>query len=339
MITRLRKGARRGVLAVLPLVALAACAKDAPQDTLQPKGPVSRQADDLINPVFWVAAVVFVLVQGLAIYAVIKFRQRDDDSPEPVQVHGNTRLEVAWTLAPALVLLIIAVPTIRTIFDLSRTPDNALNVTVVGHQFWWEYRYDDFDIVTANELYIPAGRSVAITLEGNPADVIHSFWVPSLAGKQDIIPGRTNKMHFSADAPGVYLGQCTEFCGLSHANMRNRAIALPPAEFDEWVRNQQAPPREPAAGTDAEDGFLLFTAKGCAGCHTISGVSTGNAGPDLTHFASRSTFAGSMFDTTPANLRTWLDNPPGVKPGAKMPALGLTDDEITKLIAYLEILQ
>ena len=330
---------RRGFVAVLPLLlVLAACAQNAPQDTLEPKGPAARQIDNLINPVFWIAGVVFVLVQGLAIYAVIKYRHRDD-APEPVQVHGNTKLELTWTIIPALILLGISVPTIITIFDLSRTPKNAVNVTVIGHQFWWEYRYDDFGIVTANELYMPTDRPVAITLDGAEDDVIHSFWIPPLGGKQDIVPGRINTMWVQADEPGTYLGQCTVYCGLSHANMRNRAIAIPPAEFDAWVANQKLPAREPAAGTEAREGHDLFTAKGCAGCHTIQGLSTGATGPNLTHFASRGTFAGSMFDNTPGSLRRWLADPPAVKPGSKMPNLGLTDDEIAKLIAYLETLQ
>jgi cytochrome c oxidase subunit 2 len=256
-----------------------------------------------------------------------------------VQIHGNTRLELAWTLAPALVLLVIAVPTIKTIFDLDRTPKDSIRVTVIGHQFWWEYHYDDYGIVTANELYMPTGKPVAVTLRGDKSDVIHSFWVPPLAGKQDIIPGRVNHLHLQADDPGTYLGQCTEYCGLSHANMRNRAVAVPPSEFDAWVANQKLAAKEPATGTPAHDGFLLFTAKGCGGCHTIQGLSTGSVGPNLTHLQTRGTFAGSLFDNTPGNLRRWLKNPPEEKPGSKMPNLGLTDDEITKLVAYLETLQ
>ena len=336
---RARLRLRRGYVAVLPiLVLLAGCAKNAPQDTLEPKGPVARQIDHLINPVFWIAGVVFVLVQGLAIYTVMKYRHRDD-APEPVQVHGNTKLELTWTIIPAVILLGIAVPTIITIFDLNRTPKNAINVTVIGHQFWWEYHYEDYGIVTANELYMPTGRPVQVTLRGDKSDVIHSFWVPPLAGKQDIIPGRVNHLHLQADEPGTYLGQCTEYCGLSHANMRNRAVAVPPAEFDAWVANQKLPPKEPPAGSDAHAGYELFTSKGCAGCHTINGRSTGAVGPNLTHFESRGTFAGSLFDNTPGNLRRWLKDPPAEKPGVKMPNLGLTDDEIGKLVAYLETLQ
>jgi len=328
----------RVAAAVAPLLLLlASCAKNAPQDTLEPKGPVARTIDHLINPVFVVAAVIFVLVQFLAIFFVIKYRAREG-SPEPVQIHGNTRLELAWTLIPALILLAIAVPTIRTIFDLARKPKNAVNVTVIGHQFWWEIRYDDYGIVTANELHMPTGRPVEITLKGDPTDVIHSFWIPPLAGKADVIPGRTNHMHIEADDPGIYLGQCTEYCGLSHANMRARAVAHSPEEFDVWVQNQKQAAKPAAAGTPAGEGEALFTAKGCAGCHTIQGVSQGTVGPNLTHLESRSVFAGAMFDLNAGNLTRWLHDPPAVKPGSKMPNLGLSPDEIAKLVAYLQTL-
>lgn len=328
----------RVAAAVVPLVLLlASCAKHAPQDTLKPKGPVAREINNLISPVFIVAGVVFVLVQFLAVYFVLKYRHRDD-APEPVQVHGNTRLEIAWAVIPALILFTIAVPTIRTIFDLSHQPKNAINVTVIGHQFWWEIRYDDYGFSTANELHMPTGKSVDITLKGDPTDVIHSFWIPPLAGKQDIIPGRTSHMHFQADDPGIYLGQCTEYCGLSHANMRARAVAHSPQEFDVWVQNQKLAAKTPDPGTPAADGEALFTAKGCAGCHTIVGVSQGTVGPNLTHLTSRSVFAGALFDLNADNLSRWLHDPPGVKPGAKMPNLGLSTDEIAKLVAYLQTL-
>lgn len=328
----LRRGRR---LAPLLLVVLAACAGNAPQDTMDPKGPVARQIDNLINPVFLIAGVVFVLVQGLVLVAVIKFRDRPD-KPEPVQIHGSTRLEVGWTLIPFLILAAISVPTIKTIVDLSRQPDNALEVTVIGHQFWWEYRYEESGVVTANELTIPAGRPVALRLES--VDVIHSYWIPPLAGKTDVIPGRVNHMHFEADEPGTYLGQCTEFCGLSHGYMRARAIALEPAAFDAWVESQKQPVAEPAPDTAAANGRVLFDQKGCGGCHTVAGVSQGLVGPNLSHFASRTTFAGSIFDNNDSNLRKWLRNPPKEKPGSLMPNLLLTPEEITDLIAYLDTL-
>ncbi len=334
----MRRNRRLAALSATLFLFLAACAQNAPQDTLEPKGPVARQIDNLINPVFIVAGVVFVLVEGLVLVAVLKFRSRPD-SPEPEQIHGNTRLEVGWTLAPALILLAVAVPTIAVIFDLARKPDNAVNVTVIGHQFWWEYRYDDLGIVTANELRMPVGRPVQLTL--NSDDVIHSYWIAPLAGKQDVIPGRNNSMHMTADAPGEYLGQCTEFCGLSHANMRAKAIAMLPQDFDAWVAGQRAPSVKASAGTAGEAGSLLFAQKGCGGCHTVEGVSEGVLGPNLSHFATRTTFAGSIFDNNDANLRRWLRDPQGEKPGNRMiiPGAPLTADEITELIGYLNTLR
>ncbi len=169
--------------------------------------------------------------------------------------------------------------------------------------------------------------------------MIHSYWIPPLAGKTDVIPGRINHMSFEADEPGTYLGQCTEFCGLSHANMRATAVAHTPADFDTWVARQKSAAATPPEGSEAAAGLALFNGKGCAGCHTVAGVSQGKVGPDLTHLQSRATFAGSMFDLNEENLATWLENPPGVKPGSLMPDLGLTEEEITQLIAYLETLQ
>ena len=317
---------------------LAACAENAPQDTLEPQGEVARRIDQLINPVFIVAGLVFVLVEGLVLLAVLKFRSKPD-SPEPEQIHGNTRLEVGWTLIPALILLAVAVPTIAVIFDLAKKPENPVNVTVIGHQFWWEYRYDDLGVVTANELRMPVGRPVFLTL--NSDDVIHSYWIPALAGKTDVVPGRSNTMSFSADAPGEYLGQCTEFCGDSHANMRAKAIAMTAQDFDAWVAGQRAASVKAAAGTPAEEGALAFAQKGCGTCHTVEGVSEGIIGPNLTHFATRTSFAGSIFANNDANLRKWLRDPQGEKPGNKMiiPGAPLTPDEITKLIAYLNTLR
>jgi cytochrome c oxidase subunit 2 len=329
---RLRLGA---ALSLLAMVA-AACASNAPQDTLKPAGPNARTIDHLINPVFLVAAVVFVAVEGMALVFVIRYRHREG-APEPVQVHGNTRLEVGWTLIPALILLTIAVPTIATIFKLARKPANAINVTVTAHQWWWEYNYTDLGVVTANELHMPTNRPLELTLVG--ADVIHSFWVPKLSGKTDVVPGRQNHMNISGDKVGTYLGQCTEFCGLSHANMRLKAMVQSPQDFQAWVDNQRLAAAAPAPGSPAADGLALFSAKGCSGCHTVEGVSAGKVGPNLTHLSSRTSFAGSMFALNPDTLRLWLRNPPGVKPGSKMPNLNLSGDEITKLIAYLETLK
>ena len=333
----MRRNRRLAALSATLFLFLAACARNAPQTTLKPKGDVARRIDHLINPVFLVAGVVFVLVEGLVIICLVRFRARPD-SPEPEQIHGNSRLEVGWTLAPAVILLLVAIPTIKTIFDLARKPANAVNVTITGHQFWWEIHYDDLGVTTANELRMPAGRPVEITLHSD--DVIHSFWIPPLGGKTDVVPGRSNHMHYEADAPGTYLGQCTEYCGASHANMRARAIAMSPVDFDAWVAGQKAGPVTPPAGTTAEAGMNIFETRGCAGCHTIEGVSAGKVGPNLTHFATRTSFAGSIFDNNDANLHKWLTDPQAVKPGNKMviPGAKLNPDEITKLVAYLDSL-
>ena len=330
-----RPGRLGAVLALLSLVA-AACAENAPMDTLEPAGPNARTIDNLINPVFIVAGVIFVVVQGMALVFTIRYRHREG-APEPVQIHGNTKLEVGWTLIPALILLAVAIPTIATIFKLAQKPTDAINVTVTARQFWWEYEYPDLGVVTANELHMPVGRKLELTLLGE--DVIHSFWVPRLAGKTDVVPGRANHMNLSADRPGTFLGQCTEFCGLSHANMRLKAVAHPPAEFDAWVESQRRAAATPAPGSPEAEGAELYLSKGCGGCHTVEGVSKGRVGPDLTHFSSRTSFAGSMFEMTPENIRKWLLDPPGVKPGSKMPDLNLSADETTKLVAYLQSLE
>ncbi len=334
----MRRNRRLAAFSATLFLFLAGCAENAPQDYLRPEGPVARQIDSLINPVFVVAGVVFVLVQGLVLYVIVKFRARPD-SPEPEQVHGNTRLEVGWTLVPALILVCVAVPTIATIFDIARTPENPVNVTVTARQFWWEYTYEDLGVVTANELRMPVGRPVHLTL--NSIDVIHSYWIPKLAGKMDVVPGRSNRMHVIADAPGEYLGQCTEFCGDSHANMRNKAIAMAPGDFDAWVAGQRAPAPAPPPGSPAEQGLTVYNQRGCGSCHTIAGLSEGIIGPDLTHFATRTTFAGSMLDNNDANLRRWLSDPQGVKPGNQMiiPGGRLSPDEVTSLIAYLNTLR
>ena len=334
----MRRNRRLAAFSATLFLFLAACAQNAPQDTLKPKGDVARRIDHLMNPVFIAAGVVFVLVEGLVLYVVFKFRARPD-SPEPEQIHGNTRLEVGWTLIPALILLTVAVPTIATVFELARKPADPINVTVTARQFWWEFRYDDLGVVTANELRMPAGRPVELTLHS--IDVIHSFWIPPLGGKTDVVPGRNNHMHLEADAPGTYLGQCTEFCGASHANMRARAIAMTPQDFDAWVAGQKPPGVTPAEGSPAAAGVTVFQQKGCVGCHTVEGVSSGTVGPNLTHFATRTSFAGSMLDNNDANLRKWLSDPQAVKPGNKMiiPGGPPSPDQITQLIAYLDSLR
>lgn len=321
------------------LLLLAACAPDAPQDALRPEGPIARLEDRLWDLTFGVAVAIFFLVEGALLFAVIKFRQRSPRE-SPVQVHHNTKLEIAWTVAPFLLLAALAVPTVAAIFDLARKPSGeVLDVEVIAHQWWWEYKYPDLGVVTANEMHIPAGKPVFLTLRSE--DVIHSFWVPRLAGKQDVVPGRVNNLAIQADRPGEYFGQCAEFCGLSHANMRLRVFAHTADDFDVWVADQRRTAL-PALGLAAE-GERLFLEGQCAGCHTINGTTAaGTVGPNLTHFAGRTTFAAAMFDRNRENLTRWLRDAPALKPGAKMPSgvrqMGLSENDILALIAYLETL-
>jgi cytochrome c oxidase subunit 2 len=316
-------------LSVALFAFLTACAKNAPQDTLQPEGPIARQQDNLFRPVFWIAVVIFVIVEGLIVIAVVKFRRRSE-SDVPVQTHGNQRLEVAWTIAPAVLLAGIAIPTVLTIFDIDRASDPSLNpmrVKVTAAQWWWRYDYLDIKLpgteaplVTANELHIPVGKRVRIELESR--DVIHSFWVPKLAGKQDVVPGRLNHLTIEAEEPGEYLGQCAEFCALSHANMRLRVIAQTPAEFERWVSEQKSP-ANPDAGQSG-GAQVFFGAGNCFQCHTIRGLEVGGqsaggqVGPDLTHISSRGTFGGAMYTFDAQNLTTWLRDPEAAKPGNLM---------------------
>jgi cytochrome c oxidase subunit 2 len=330
------------VIPALMLLATACSRHEEPQNVLNPQGPISRQLDRLWNPVFLIAAIIFFLVEGLVLFVMVKYRARSDDDA-PVQVHGNTTLELGWTILPALLLVVIGFFTVANLVDLDRVPKgDVVNVKVVGHQWWWEYQYADYGVTTANELHIPTGRPVYVKVTST--DVIHSFWAPALNGKIDAVPGRTNHLTLKADKAGqTYLGQCTEYCGLSHANMRIRVVTHTQADFAKWISEQQRN-SDIASSGEAGDGATLFRAKGCGGCHAISGYTAGTVGPNLTHLYSRKTFAGAMFDLDSQNLRLWLRDPPARKPmnpnkGLGMPNLNLTEDEIGKLIAFLETLR
>ena len=339
------------------LLVLAACADNTtqstveagprPMDALAPEGPIGIEVDALWDNVLWIALAVFVLVQGLIIVSIVRFRERrDDDGTLPKQVHGNPRLEVIWTIIPAVILAAIAVPTVQTIWELADEPEGMLHVEVIGHQWWWEFRYEDYEgLVTANELHIPTGRTVL--LEMTSADVIHSFWVPKLAGKQDTVPGRTNTLKIEATEEKEYFGQCAEYCGLSHANMRVRVVAQSPADFEQWAQDQSADYQRPERGTLAAEGERLFLRElgSCVQCHAIRGSDAASTvGPDLTHFASREWFAGAIFVNNDENLAAWLDDPPKMKPmapgdGMGMPDYDLTAEEIDALVAFLRHLE
>lgn len=331
----------RWIAAVLLIVVigglLTACgsAEDYPQTTLEAAGPHNERILDVYALVWYGSIVVFFLVEGLLIFSIFKFRGEPKTAHgRPVPVHGNNRLEIIWTVIPAIILAIIAVPTLQVISDLSEAPgDDDMVINVIGHQFFWEFQYPDLGVNTTNEMHIPVGQRVQINLDS--ADVIHSFWVPQLAGKTDAIPGDDNSMWLEADAPGTYLGQCAEFCGLAHYQMLMTVVADNQQDFDAWVAEELAPP--PAEGDPAEG--LAIVESQCAACHMVEGTSAqGQVGPALTGFASREQIAG-VIENTPENLAAWLEDPPAIKPGTGMPDLPLSEADILNLVAYLETLE
>jgi cytochrome c oxidase subunit 2 len=328
---------RRALTLVGLSVLLAACGLASPATTLTPQSDFGRRSHDIFLQVLWWDVGIFVVVALILAVALLRFRERDP-AALPRQIRGDARLELAWTVAPVLVLTFIAFPTVRVIFQTQGAPRlDALNVRVIGHQWWWEFQYPALGFATATDLHLPAGQPVVLEITG--PDVIHSFWVPQLGGKRDAIPGQVNRIVLTAATPGEYPGQCAEFCGVSHANMRHTAVVLPAAEFQAWAAAQQATPAEPAEGSPAARGREVFRTSACVGCHTIRGLSAGILGPDLTHVGSRRTLAGGMLANRPESLARWLKDPPAVKPGSLMPALRLSDPDVAALVAYLTSLK
>lgn len=323
--------------------------EDAPLSALNPKGPFAQQIDDLFWPVFWIAVGVFVLIQGAIIFSVIAFRDRPG-RPEPKQIHGNNKLEITWTVIPALVLAAISIPTVSAVFDLTECGDDAMTVNIIGHQWWFEYDYPDLGIETANVMVMPVDQEVCAVMTS--ADVIHNFWIPALNGKRYLVPGQETLLRLQADDAGEFWGHCAEFCGLSHSLMRARAQALDPDDWQAWVAEQQQVAVVPDEGTPAFEGLQLYEQL-CTSCHSVD-YGEGNEftnvradelfhGPNLTHFSSRNVFAGAYLpiegQTYQQSLESWLANPPQVKPGSFMPDLGLTQDDIDKLTAWLGTLK
>jgi cytochrome c oxidase subunit II len=308
---------------------LAACsAENNGQNSLKPKGPEAHKIYNLFTPVFFISVVVGVLVLGAVVVFALLFRYRAGKNENPKQIHGSTPLEIGWTIVPALILAVVAVPTIITIFDLNKAPTgDVVNVTAIGKQWWWEFKYPEQNVVTANELVIPAGRPVKVNVTAcdeslpDKCNVIHSFWVPELNGKRDVVPGRKTFTTIEADKPGTYLGQCAEYCGLSHANMRFRVIAKEPSAFDRWIGEQQQGPAVPfQVGTGAQTQpagptqELMSTKFQCTNCHSVGDSKVSSYGPNLTHLASRTTFASGYYELTRDRLVEWIHNAPGLIP-------------------------
>jgi len=397
---RLRSIAARAALVAGIGVFLGGCAKDAPQDTWQPAGPNAEKIDNLQRPIFYVAGVVGVIVFAAVAWVVFRYRDRGQAIPE--QTHGKPALEITLTVIPVLILIGVGVPTVGTIFDLAKTDDTEMTINVTGQQWWWEYDYPatganaeqfgiEQPIVTSGQLVIPEDTKVLLRLTSR--DVIHSFWIPKLNGKKDSVPGRVHLLRLEGSQPGIYAGQCTEFCGLSHAYMRMETVVLSRPDYDAWVANQLEAYTPPEAGTLAAEGESVFVQQ-CSRCHQVNGLQNSDgslivsapeqymvsgAAPNLTNLMTRNTFAGASWDLlrpgcrddvwnsnseefgakylagvsedclNQKDLREWLRNAPEKKPMYAdptqlattdgkyrgMPALGLTEDQINALVAYL----
>ena len=357
-------------LALIAVALVAACQGEYPQNSLDPKTDFAETIHGLYVSVFWWCMVILVVVWAVLAYIVVRFRE-NPDRPPPKQIHGHLGMEIAWTIGPALIVVAIAIPAIQATFRTQTPPGpeaNALVVEVVGHQYWWEYRYPDLGVSTANELHLPVGR--AITLKLSSVDVIHSFWVPQLGGKRDVNPIRRvpegeqahyTWLYFTINEEGTFLGQCAEFCGEAHSLMRTRVVAESQAEFDTWVDTWRTPgPTAAAPAVDPESGqpvtaedplitagrtAFLFQST-CIACHSIQGTpAQGIIGPNLTRLGSRSTIGAGLLENTPENLIRWIRAPHEVKAGVRMPgaqvggggfpATNLSDEQVRSIAAYL----
>ena len=336
-----------GVLILLAEVLLAARLCSAASDPAIPSifKPESTPADSIYGLSLLVLAItglIFVIVFSLIAYVVTKFRRRSDDGPEPPQVYGSNQMELAWTVIPVLIVLVLFMATARVIHAIqdARMPDGAIEVTVIGHQFWWEFRYPALGLVTANELHVPVSDPSHPTptfLKLLSADTDHSFWVPRLAGKTDLIPNRVNRMWIDPHEAGVYVGQCAQYCGMQHAKMLLRVYVDSQEQFEQWVQDEKKPAQSSGG---ADEGRRIFETTACINCHTVSGtVADGRFGPDLTHLMSRDTIASGAAPNTAENLKAWIKNPDSIKPGSLMPAMQLNDRDLDSLTAYLETLR
>ncbi len=313
----------------------------------------ASQSNSIGYFVLLICTAIFLIVGALLGYAFWRFRAKPTDTHEPAQVFGSTQIELSWTIIPVLIVVVLFLGTARALFSVqdAEKPKDALNVTAVGHQYWWEYHYPQYGVTTANEMHIPVatgqgGRVTYIKLTS--ADVIHSFWIPQLGGKTDMLPNRVNEMWWDPQKPGEYLGQCGQFCGVQHAKMLLRVYVDTPQQFAAWIAGQQKAQAELTANAassidDVVNGTVgqkVFEQQSCINCHAVQGtVANGRFGPDLTHLMSRKTLGAGAVDNTPENLKAWVEDPARFKPGCLMPAMHLTNKQNEQIAAYLETLK
>jgi cytochrome c oxidase subunit 2 len=296
--------------------------------------------------VLTVTGAIFLVVFGMLLYAAVKFRSRPgDDQREPLQIYGSDQLELAWTVIPVLIVLVLFLTSARIIHEIQDAdrPNGTIEVRVIGHQFWWEYQYPQYHFTTANELHVPVSSLSHATptfLELLSADTNHSFWIPRLAGKTDLIPNHPNTTWIDPLETGVFLGQCAQYCGTQHAKMLLRVVVESRADFDRWVSEQQKARGDSSLSPEAQEGRRVFNSTACLNCHTISGtVANGRFGPDLTHLMDRKTIGSGAVENNVANLRAWIQNPALFKPGVLMPSMNLTGKELDSVTAYMLSLQ
>jgi len=308
-----------------------------------PESTPAHSISHLVGFVLAITGGMFVLVAGLLTYVVVRYRRRrNDDGMEPAQVYGSGPVEAAWTTVPFLIVVVLTLATARVIHEIqdARKPPSALDVQIIGRQWWWEIRYPKLGIVTANELHVPVsqGRERLPTfLDLRAADVVHSFWVPRLAGKTDLVPNKVNSMWIEPERTGLFLGQCGTYCGTQHAKMLLRVYVDTREDFDRWVAHQkQVAENDPGAAF----GRLVFERTACINCHAVAGTAgNGRFGPDLTHLMSRDTLASGALSNSSSGLRAWLKFPDQFKPGVLMPAMNLNDKDLDQLVAYLTTLK
>jgi cytochrome c oxidase subunit II len=306
-------------------------------NALDPQSPLARAIYDLGIVSTIVFALIFVIVTGAITFSIFRFRTRPGE-PDPRQILGNRKVEIAWTIIPFLIVIFLFVITLSAMNRGDPPPAPSPDLVITGHQFWWEVDYPGSGVITANEIHIPTGKRLSVRLESK--DVLHEFWVPKLTRKESNVPGQPNHIWIQADKPGDYIGQCSEFCGTQHAWMRILVVADEPAQFEQWQRTQLSPAQAPTNGA-ALKGQELFRTSSCINCHAINGVPGANlrVAPDLTHVGSRKQLASGMIDNTPANMRLWLKSPQHIKPGALMPDFSLTDEQLDQLATYLSTLK